>query len=118
MAQDYLYVVHSSPVSGADEAYNDWYTNVHLADVLSVPGFISAQRFSKADPTSADAPVLGYLALYTMRTDDPEGLLATLTGCVENGQIAMSEAFDTETVTTVLYRAITPVVRCKADAEA
>ena len=45
-----------------------------------------------------------------MRTDDPEGLLATLTNLVETGQIAMSEAFDMETVTTVLYQAITPIV--------
>ncbi len=118
MAQDYVYVVRSGPVAGADEAYNDWYTNVHLADVLAVPGFVSAQRFRLADPAAPDAPVPGYLALYTMQTDDPEGLLATLTSLVESGQMAMSEAFDTETVTTVLYRAMTPVVSCKAEAGA
>lgn len=118
MVQDFVYVVRSGPVAGGDEAYNDWYTNVHLADVLAVPGFVSAQRFRVADPAASDASVPGYLALYTMRTDDPEGLLATLTGLVESGQIAMSEAFDVETVTTVLYQALTPVVTCKADAEA
>ena len=40
MMQDYVYVVRSGPVAGGDEAYNDWYTNVHLADVLAVPGFL------------------------------------------------------------------------------
>jgi hypothetical protein len=118
MMQDYVYVVRSGPVAGGDEAYNGWYTNVHLADVLAVPGFVSAQRFCTADPAAPDAPVPGYLALYTMRTDDPEGLLATLTNLVETGQMAMSEAFDTETVTTVLYRAITPLVTCEADTTA
>ncbi len=118
MMQDYVYVVRSGPVAGGDEAYNDWYTNVHLADVLAVPGFISAQRFRIADPAAPDAPDPGYLALYTMRTDDPEGLLATLTNLVETGQIAMSEAFDMETVTTVLYQAITPIVTLKSAADA
>jgi hypothetical protein len=118
MVQDYVYVVRSGPADGRDEAYNDWYTNVHLADVLAVPGFVSAQRFCVADPAAPDAPVPGYLALYTMRTDNPEGLLAKLTSLVESGQMAMSEAFDMETVTTALYRALTPVVVCKTDAEA
>ncbi|WP_068070409.1 hypothetical protein [Novosphingobium lentum] len=118
MMQDYVYVVRSGPVAGGEEAYNDWYTNVHLGDVLAVPGFVSAQRFCLADPAAPDAPTPGYLALYTMRTDDPEGLLATLTGLVEGGQMAMSEAFDMETVTTVLYRALTPVVTGRADVEA
>jgi hypothetical protein len=114
MMQDYVYVVRSGPVDGGEAAYNDWYTNVHLADVLAVPGFISAQRFRAADPAAPDAPVPAYLTLYTMRTDDPEALLATLTNLVESGQIAMSEAFNQETVATVLYQAMTPLVTCQS----
>jgi hypothetical protein len=114
MVREYVYVVRSGPVAGGDEAYNDWYSNVHLADVLAVPGFVSAQRFRVADPSAPDAPSPPYLALYTMRTDDPEGLLATLTNHVESGRMDMSEAFDTETVTTMLYEALTPLVTLSA----
>ena len=110
MERDYVYVVYSGPVAGCEDAYNDWYSNVHLADVLAVPGFVSAQRFRVADPAAADAPQLRYLALYTMRTADPEGILATLTNLVETGQMAISEAFDFDTTVTVLYEAITPLV--------
>jgi len=110
MVQDYVYIVRSGPVPGGEEAYNDWYSRVHLADVLALPGFVAAQRFQIADPAAPDAPEPGYLALYTMRTDDPEALLAKLTSLVESGAMAMSEAFDQQSVTTVLYRAITPLV--------
>jgi hypothetical protein len=110
MMQEYIYVVRSSPVAGSEEAYNDWYTNIHLGDVLAVPGFVSAQRFRVAHPTADDAHVPDYLAIYTMRTDDPDSLLAALTTLVDSGQISMSEAFDQDTVATVLYHAITPIV--------
>lgn len=113
MERDYVYVVRSGPVPGGDEAYNAWYTNVHLADVLAVPGFVSAQRFRLADPAAPDAPQPGYLALYTMRTADPEALLAKLTELVESGGMAMSEAFDFDSVETVLYEAITPPMTAK-----
>ncbi len=45
-----LLVVLSGPVSSErDDAYNDWYTNVHLSDVLAVPGYVRATRY-KAFP--------------------------------------------------------------------
>ncbi len=34
----YAYVVHSNPVAGREDEYNDWYSNRHLADVVAVPG--------------------------------------------------------------------------------
>ncbi|MFT4259382.1 DUF4286 family protein [Microbacterium sp.] len=33
-------------VEGQDEEFNDWYTNVHIPEVLAVPGFVSAQRYA------------------------------------------------------------------------
>lgn len=114
MPKDYVYVVKSAPVEGREDEYNRWYTDVHLQDVLALPGFVSAQRFKLADPDADDAPAQPYLALYFMRTDDPEGLLATLTEMVETGRISMTEAFDQDVVSTVLYQAITPSVEPEA----
>jgi len=42
MLKEYLYMVHSGPMAEQDDAYNDWYTNIHLPEVLAVPGFVSA----------------------------------------------------------------------------
>src|SRR5690606_19186746 len=54
--KNYAYVVLSNPVPGRDQEYNDWYSNRHLADVVAVPGFVSAQRFRLVDPEAEDAP--------------------------------------------------------------
>ena len=45
-----LLVVLSGPVAPErEDTYNDWYTNVHLPDVLAVPGYVRAARY-KAFP--------------------------------------------------------------------
>jgi len=108
MPQDYVYVVRSAPVKGLEDEYNRWYTEQHLQDVLAVPGFVSAQRFTLKTDDPNEVP---YLALYYMRTDDPDALLAKLVELVESGKMAMTEAFDHERVATVLYQAITPSVQ-------
>jgi hypothetical protein len=110
MKKDYVYVVRSAPVTGREDEYNLWYTGKHLQDVLAVPGFVSAQRFKLTDPAVEGGPTQPYLALYTMHTDDPDALLATLVDLVESGRIEMTDAFDQEVVSSVLYQAITPLI--------
>jgi len=41
----FKYVVFTEPKAGQDAAYNDWYDNIHLAEVIAVEGFVAAQRF-------------------------------------------------------------------------
>jgi hypothetical protein len=67
----YLFVVMTKSVPGQDEAFNDWYTNRHLDDVLKLKGFVAAQRF-KFLPRTPDArpSPYPYLALYEVETDD------------------------------------------------
>jgi hypothetical protein len=38
----HVFVVLTNPVEGKEDTYNDWYTNVHLGDVLKVPGIVAA----------------------------------------------------------------------------
>lgn len=108
--KDYAYVVLSGPVAGGEEEYNRWYSDRHLQDVIAVPGFVSAQRFKMIDAASTGGPAQRYMAIYTMRTDDPDALLERLRTLVETGQMEMSPAFDQENLATILYEAITPVV--------
>lgn len=108
--KDYAYVVLSGPVAGREEEYNRWYSERHLADVIAVPGFVSAQRFRLASSGQEGAPPQPYMAIYTMRTDKPDVLLETLRSLVESGRMEMSEALDQDNLATILYEAITPVV--------
>lgn len=114
----HAYIVLSNPVAGRDDEYNDWYTNRHLADVVAVPGFVSAQRFRLRDPAADGAPVQRYMAIYTLHTDDPESAIAQLTKLVESGEMNMSEAFSMEDMAANLYEAITPAVRPEAGDDA
>ncbi len=107
--KDYTYVVRSNPVPGRDADYNRWYTEEHLADVVSVPGFVSAQRFRIVDPQADGAPQQTYMAIYTMRTDNPAGVLDMLRERVESAAMTMSDAFSQEDCVTILYEAITPI---------
>lgn len=110
----FAYVVHSNPVAGREDEYNDWYSNRHLADVVAVPGFVSAQRFCLTDAEAEGAPQQKYMAIYTMDTDAPDKTLAHLTSLVETGTMHMSDAFSMEGMATHLYAAITPVVSAQA----
>ena len=38
-------IVLSNPVGDRDDEYNRWYDDVHLPDVLSVPGFVAPVHF-------------------------------------------------------------------------
>lgn len=108
--KNYAYVVLSNPVPGRDQEYNDWYSNRHLADVVAVPGFVSAQRFRLVDPEAEDAPHQRYMAIYRMLTDDPSAIVAELQTLVETGQMEMSDAFSQSDMAIHLYEEITPVV--------
>jgi len=62
-------VVLTNPGSPATEdAYNDWYTNVHVPDVLGVPGYVSAIRY-RAFPSWQPVPQR-YLTIYDLEVRD------------------------------------------------
>ena len=108
--RDYAYVVRSAAVAGREDEYNKWYSEQHLQDVIAVPGFLSAQRFRIVDGAAEGAPEQDYMAIYTMRTDDPDRLLTTLRELVETGKMYMSEALDQQNLVTILYESITPLI--------
>ena len=99
-----LFMVRSNATPGQEDAYNQWYNNVHLAEVLSIEGFHSAQRFA-LHPTQvqADQPH-AYLALYEIDTDAVEATLARLG---EATWLNMSDAIDPESIQISLFAAVT-----------
>ena len=89
----HVFVVFTNPVEGKEDVYNAWYDNVHLPDVLDVPGFVSAQRFRLSDTQRAAGPFpWRYLALYNIETDDLQGTLATLGARSGTSAMVLSDA--------------------------
>lgn len=89
-----LYVVRSNPVPGREDEYNDWYTRRHLPEILTIPGFASAQRFVLSPPAGGGAeppPSHSYLAIYEI-TADPSVAFAALARARTAGAISSSPA--------------------------
>ena len=68
----YLIVALNGPKDGQEETYNSWYNEVHVPDLLAVPGVVKARRY-KTLHSNTKWP---YVATYELETDDLQGTLA------------------------------------------
>jgi hypothetical protein len=104
----HVLIVLSNAVAGRDEEFNDWYSNRHLRDVLSVEGFVAAQRFRLSDEQLRpdEPPPHRYLAVYEIDAPDLAIPLRALLSGVTDGTIPLSEALD---VGSLSAHAFTPI---------
>ncbi len=102
----FKYIVFTQPKPGQEEAYNDWYDNHHLADVLAVEGFVAAQRFKIVELDSNSQPASRYLAIYEIEADDPKTVIDRLVAVGTGGGMVMTDALDRDSAETILYQPI------------
>ena len=108
-----ILVVQSQPSDPSrEDEYNEWYDNTHLAEVCAVPGFTGATRYKIAGDLTPDGVVPAdrsrpaYLAVYTMESDDLDGVLQELGAQAGDGRMQMSDALSMDPLpTTTLYLA-------------
>lgn len=105
----YKMVVLSNPVKGREDECDDWYQNTHLADVVALPGFTSAQRYRVANTMVVPNPYQ-YLAVYEIETDDLDHSIRALVTGAESGGLVVSEALDSGNAYAVVYEASGKVV--------
>jgi len=112
----HILLVLSNATEGGDDAFNDWYTNIHLSDVLKVEGFVAAQRYrmSGTQLAGGDLPYQ-YLAVYELETDDLSRAAAALgaAGAGEGGMV-ISPALDRSRTVAWFYEPITELVKAKS----
>jgi hypothetical protein len=96
---DHLFLVFSNPVSGQEDAYHAWYER-HVRDLVRVPGFRSAQRYSLVDDRGdpREHPY-AYVVAYELEGDVAEAF-AALRQAVVNGA---AEAPDPACVESDIY---------------
>ena len=94
----HTFMVFANGVEGREDEFNDWYEKVHLAEVLALPGFVSAQRFELVGDAAGGQK---YLAVYEL-AGDPGAALAALSTAVES-TMNMSDSMDSASVVTKLY---------------
>lgn len=96
-----LMVIMSDATGGRDGAFNDWYDNVHIPDVYSIEGVLSATRYEiEGDDTAAPQR---YMTIYEL---DREGAAvpADMVKGMTSGGLATSDGLDTSTASSISWR--------------
>lgn len=93
-----LYIVLTNCTPGDDAAFNAWYSNRHLPDVLDVPGFVAAQRFRLMDHPALPASPYRYCAIYEVRADEAAKAFAELQARAGTERMVLSPTLDTSGV--------------------
>ena len=102
-------LVFSEPFAGQDDEFNAWYTQQHLNDLVALPGFTSAQRFT-LHSVSMGTTLNKYLAIYDVETDDPEGVIEHMFAVRDTAAMPMSPAFNIDPTSVMLYEEASGVV--------
>lgn len=99
---NYKMLVLSQPKPGRDAEYNDWYQHQHLAQVVAIPGIVSARRFRFARSLN-DTPASPYAAIYEIETDDIDAVLHELRTRAGGESLVVSDALATEFTSATVY---------------
>jgi hypothetical protein len=100
------FVVLSNPVEGEDDSFNKWYDDVHVPEVLDVPGVIAAQRYDLAEldipddedlPAQLPPPTHRYLVIYEL-DGPPQAVMEEFLNRVMTGKLSLGETLDLTTV--------------------
>ena len=101
VAEPGLLLVFTNPVEGREAELDRWYDEVHLSDVLSVPGVVAAQRYVVAEVEqpvveglpSPPPPAHRFLAAYELDRD-PSAVMDAFVARVTDGSMQLHEALD------------------------
>jgi hypothetical protein len=100
------FVVLSNPIEGEDDSFNKWYDEVHVPEVLDVPGVVAAQRYDLRELDVPDDPDLPaqlppathrYLVIYEL-DQEPDAVMANFLERVMTGKLSLGETLDLTTV--------------------
>lgn len=100
------FVVLSNPIEGQDDSFNKWYDEVHVPEVLDVPGVVAAQRYDIAElkipddedlPAQLPPPTHRYMVIYELDRE-PEVVMAEFLERVMSGKLSLGETLDLSTV--------------------
>lgn len=103
----YKFLVFTNAREGRDAEFNRWYDEIHLDEVVTVPGFTGAERYAIRPQPGEPLPEHRYLAIYDIETEDVARTLAGLMERGTTGGFRMSDAL-ADGARTVLYEVLTP----------
>ena len=111
----YKWLVFTNAAPGREEAFNRWYDEVHIADLLRVPGIVGARRseltqeqltMETGDPELCGPERIGarhrFLAVYEIESDAPQQVLEEIRARANTAEMPITP--DLAAAWTVLYR--------------
>ena len=101
-------LVFSNPLDGKEKEYNDWYTNIHIGEVVQVDGFVSAQRFKLSNAQLIEGQPYKYAAIYGIESGRETEALKNLVAATPN--FNMQDVIDIEYSNAVFIESIGDLV--------
>ena len=84
MAKGIMYVESRPSSPDREQEYNTWYDEVHIPELLTLDGIVSARRLR---PVDGDGP---YVAIYELQGEDLQAILDNM--IANAGQLHLSDA--------------------------
>jgi len=103
-------VALTTPHPGREEEFHDWYQNVHLPEVLSLPGGVSAQRYQLVAKLMG-ADTNQWLAIYDFECENPGDVLVAMGAASKAGKMTQTDTQDFSTTYTSFFVEYGPEVR-------
>lgn len=85
-------MVFSTPRAGMEEEYNKWYEEVHIPDLLSIPGMKSCTRF-RGQSVAGQPAEFAYCAVYEI-DGDFDAIMREMQARAADGRSQLSPAID------------------------
>jgi len=82
-----ILIVHTAAAEGRDADFQQWYSEVHIPEILGLAGFTSARRFTRLG--ESDHP---YLTIYEIEADDIAAAQAGIGAAAQAGELQMSDS--------------------------
>lgn len=100
----FLYVAFSDPLPGREAELEAWYDNLHLSQVIDVPGFVSAQRYAALE--TCDGPIRRRrnMVIYEIEADDPASVIAALRERRGTDRLIPCDALDAQSIFAQAYQ--------------
>ena len=98
MSDRFVQLVFSNPAAGKDAEFNEWYDNVHIPQLLEVPGMLSAKRYALKESElyrvpGGQVPDHRYLCVYEME-GDVDTIMTEIRARVADGRVQMADCLD------------------------
>jgi hypothetical protein len=89
----YRMVMLSQPLPGREDDYERWYDDIHIPDMLQVPGFVAAQRFRIVRNVVGETS-FPFCTIYEMEASSPDAALGAMFAALQSGKVRMSDSVD------------------------